>query len=114
MNNINYLIIYLKGMAMGISDLIPGISGGTIALITGVYDDFISNKKQTENQKLIDVRLVFEKYNLISGLHTYCSQEDKIYNNILPPLKLLNKEEEKDLMQQLKNLNFSIKSSLAA
>ena len=34
MNKINYLIIYLKGMAMGISDLIPGISGGTIALIT--------------------------------------------------------------------------------
>ena len=43
MNKINYLIIYLKGMAMGISDLIPGISGGTIALITGVYDDFISS-----------------------------------------------------------------------
>ena len=30
-------------MAMGISDLIPGISGGTIALITGIYDDFISS-----------------------------------------------------------------------
>ena len=37
----SYLIIYLKGMLMGISDLIPGVSGGTIALITGIYNDFI-------------------------------------------------------------------------
>ena len=45
------------------------------------------------NQKLIDVRNVFEKYNLISALHTFKSKEDKIYKNILPPLSLLNKEE---------------------
>ena len=29
--------VFLKGMAMGIADMIPGVSGGTIALITGVY-----------------------------------------------------------------------------
>lgn len=104
----------LKGLEIGCSGIITATCNVTAQLSRKVYDDFISKKKQTENQKLIDVRLVFEKYNLISGLHTYCSQEDKIYNNILPPLKLLNKEEEKDLMQQLKNLNFSIKSSLAA
>ena len=72
-------------------------------------------KEQTENQKLIDVRTVFDKYNLISGLHTYLiSQENKIYKNILPPLSLLNKEDEKDLMEKLKNLNFTNKSSMAA
>ena len=37
-----YSIILLKGMLMGIADLIPGVSGGTIALITGVYKDLIS------------------------------------------------------------------------
>ena len=37
-----YPIILLKGMLMGIADLIPGVSGGTIALITGVYKDLIS------------------------------------------------------------------------
>ena len=40
---------------MGISDLIPGISGGTIALITGIYDDFISslNNLKIKNIKSI-------------------------------------------------------------
>ena len=36
---------FLKGMAMGISDLIPGISGGTVALLLGIYDDFINSIK---------------------------------------------------------------------
>lgn len=57
MNKINYLIIYLKGMAMGISDLIPGISGGTIALITGVYDDFISS---LNNLKIRNIRSIIK------------------------------------------------------
>jgi putative membrane protein len=38
----NYLIIIVKGMLMGIADLVPGISGGTIALITGIYKDLIT------------------------------------------------------------------------
>lgn len=38
-----HLGIYLRGMAMGIADLIPGVSGGTIALITGIYDPFIGS-----------------------------------------------------------------------
>jgi 4-hydroxy-tetrahydrodipicolinate synthase len=79
-----------------------------------VYDDFNSGKKQSLNQKLCDVRSAFDKYNLISGLHTYCSQENKIYKNILPPLSLLNKTDEKDLINTLKDLNFTNKSSLAA
>ena len=32
-----YLVIFIKGLMMGAADLIPGVSGGTIALITGVY-----------------------------------------------------------------------------
>ncbi|UXR70044.1 MULTISPECIES: DUF368 domain-containing protein [unclassified Staphylococcus] len=32
-----------RGFAMGISDLIPGVSGGTIALLLGIYDDFIAS-----------------------------------------------------------------------
>lgn len=37
----NNLIIFLKGILMGICDLIPGISGGTIAFITGIYERLI-------------------------------------------------------------------------
>ncbi|MTV23171.1 DUF368 domain-containing protein [Staphylococcus delphini] len=32
-----------RGFAMGVSDLIPGVSGGTIALLLGIYDDFIQS-----------------------------------------------------------------------
>lgn len=36
-----YLILLVKGFCMGIADLIPGVSGGTIAFITGIYDHFL-------------------------------------------------------------------------
>ena len=35
--------VFLKGMAMGIADIIPGVSGGTIAIITGIYEEFLSS-----------------------------------------------------------------------
>jgi len=36
-----YFLHFLKGIAMGIGNIIPGVSGGTIALITGIYERFI-------------------------------------------------------------------------
>ena len=36
------LIIYLKGIFMGGADIVPGISGGTIALLVGIYERFIN------------------------------------------------------------------------
>jgi putative membrane protein len=38
-----YLVISLKGMAMGAADVVPGVSGGTIALITGIYEELIDS-----------------------------------------------------------------------
>lgn len=38
-----YLTLYLKGIAMGIADIIPGVSGGTIALISGIYQELITS-----------------------------------------------------------------------
>ena len=38
----DYLIISLKGLAMGAADAIPGVSGGTIAFISGIYEELIS------------------------------------------------------------------------
>ena len=66
------------------------------------------------NQKLIDVRNTFEKYNLISALHTFKAKEDKIYENVLPPLGLLDGESENSLMENLKKLNFKTKLKLVA
>jgi len=39
---IDYLIISFKGMAMGAADAVPGVSGGTIAFISGIYEELIS------------------------------------------------------------------------
>lgn len=40
---IQRVLIFLKGLAMGAADVVPGVSGGTIAFITGIYDDLLSS-----------------------------------------------------------------------
>ena len=104
----------LKGLELGCSGIITATCNVTAQLSRKVYDDFFSNNQQTYNKKLCDVRSIFDQFNLISGLHTFCSQKDQIYRNLLPPLRLLNQEEEKKLMKDLKNLNFKTNSSMAA
>jgi len=104
----------LKGLENGCSGVITATCNATSQLARKVYDDFKDNKDQLFNQKLINVRESFEKYNLISGLHTLFSLEDKIYENLLPPLSLLNEADKKNLLQNLKDLNFEKKSQLAA
>ncbi len=60
----NRSILFLKGIAMGISDLIPGISGGTIALLLGIYKDFISSLKSINYKSFIYlIKLDFKKLN---------------------------------------------------
>ena len=41
-NLIDYLIIFFKGLAMGAADAVPGVSGGTIAFISGIYEELIA------------------------------------------------------------------------
>ena len=48
--------LFLKGLAMGAANVIPGVSGGTIALITGIYEKLINSVKAFDLQKL---RLLF-------------------------------------------------------
>jgi len=104
----------LKGLECGCSGIITATCNATAQLARKVYDDFNNGNDQSYNQKLIDVRNTFEKYNLISSLHTFFSKDDEIYKNLLPPLSLLNDLEDKDLMQSLKTLNFKSDSQLAA
>ena len=104
----------LKGLQLGCSGIITATCNVTYELSRKVYDDFISGNEQTLNQKLCDVRGVFENYNLISGLHTYFSKKNLFYKNVLPPLSILNSQDEKELINNLEKLNFSIKSLMAA
>lgn len=39
----DYILIFLKGLAMGAADVVPGVSGGTIAFISGVYQELINS-----------------------------------------------------------------------
>jgi len=51
----DYLVVGLKGIAMGAADVIPGVSGGTIAFITGIYEELINSIKSINatNLKLL-------------------------------------------------------------
>ena len=104
----------LKGLEIGCSGIITATCNVTAEMSRKVYNDFYSGEKQSVNIKLCEVRSAFDKYNLISGLHSYYSQKNEIYKNVLPPLSLLNKNDEKNLMNNLKDLNFTNKSSKAA
>tara|TARA_B100000768_G_scaffold180708_1_gene201385 strand:- start:2619 stop:3569 length:951 start_codon:yes stop_codon:yes gene_type:complete len=61
--------IFLKGMAMGVADIIPGVSGGTIAIITGVYEEFLSSLNNLDLNLLKslikgNIKVIWNKYNL--------------------------------------------------
>ncbi|MBL7849875.1 MAG: DUF368 domain-containing protein [Cyclobacteriaceae bacterium] len=48
----DYLLLYLKGVSMGGADVIPGVSGGTIAFITGIYEELINSLKAIDRQAM--------------------------------------------------------------
>ena len=47
-----------------------------------------------------------DKHSLISGVHSFLTLEDKKYKEVLPPLSLLYKEQEKKMMEEFKALDF--------
>ncbi|MCG9595231.1 DUF368 domain-containing protein [Vibrio sp. Isolate25] len=50
----NYLSTFFKGLAMGAADVVPGVSGGTIAFITGIYDTLLESIRRI-NPSLIGI-----------------------------------------------------------
>ena len=48
----HYIILFFKGMAMGVANVIPGVSGGTIALITEIYEELINSLKSFDKKAL--------------------------------------------------------------
>ena len=97
----------LKGLQIGCSGIITATCNVTASLSRKVYDDFFNQKEQLYNDKLCNVRLAFDKFNLISGLHTLLSEKDNSFKNMLPPLDLLNDINKKKLLDDLKKLNFN-------
>ena len=104
----------LKGLKLGCHGIITATCNVTATLSRKVYDDFVQNKEQSVNEKLCNVRNIFEEYNLISAIHTFMSQEDRYYNHILPPLRILDDKESKKLLEDLKKINFNYENSKVA
>jgi putative membrane protein len=48
----DYLLLYVKGVSMGGADVIPGVSGGTIAFITGIYEELINSLKSIDREAI--------------------------------------------------------------
>ncbi len=53
------LILFLKGMAMGAADVVPGVSGGTIAFISGIYGELLDSIRSV-NGKALQLLLKFD------------------------------------------------------
>ena len=100
----------LKGLELGCTGIITATCNVTAGLARNVYEEFIQKKQQTTNEMLCNVRSVFDKFNLISGLHSFMSVENEIYNNVLPPVSLLSGENKKKLIEDLNKLNFKLGS----
>lgn len=62
-------IILIKGMCMGIADIVPGVSGGTIAIITGIYEELLKtinglDFKILNELKKGNIKKLWKNYNL--------------------------------------------------
>jgi len=104
----------LSGLKKDCSGIITATCNVTAKLARKVFDDFEQNIDQTVNDKLCEVRKAFDQFNLISGLHSFLSLTDKQFLNILPTCSLLSKQDEKTLIDKLKDLDFLGKDFKAA
>ncbi|MBL7876955.1 MAG: DUF368 domain-containing protein [Cyclobacteriaceae bacterium] len=64
-----YLLLYLKGIGMGAADVVPGVSGGTVAFITGIYEELINSLKSIDLDalRLLGSFRIGEFWNKING-----------------------------------------------
>ena len=57
-NFLDYLFVTLRGIAMGAADVVPGVSGGTIAFISGIYEELVNSISKVNLQAF---KLLFNK-----------------------------------------------------
>lgn len=91
---IDYFLLYLKGIAMGSADVVPGVSGGTIAFITGIYEQLLNSIKSVDGQALtylrkFQIKALWEHVNgtfliiLLSGIATSVVTLAKVITHLL-------------------------------
>ena len=55
-NTFDYIKLFFKGIFMGIADAIPGVSGGTIALLLGIYEELIHTISSLNFEQILYLR----------------------------------------------------------
>jgi len=65
-----YLLLFIKGMGFGIANIIPGVSGGTIALITRIYEELVFSLKSFDI-KALKLLISFDFRGLIKHINLY-------------------------------------------
>ena len=65
-----YIVLFLKGIAMGVANVIPGVSGGTIALVAGIYEELINTLKSID-KKAIKLLLKLDFKSLAQHVNLY-------------------------------------------
>ena len=104
----------IKGLKLGCSGIITATCNVTANLSRKVFDNFNLGQENNLNDLLCNVRNEFDNYNLISALHSYFSIKDKIYQNIIPPLGLLNSIDNERFINNLSKMNFSTDNLMVA
>ena len=90
----DYLLLYIKGIAMGSADVVPGVSGGTIAFITGIYETLLNSIKSIDREALgylksFDIKGLWKHVNgsflvtLVLGIATSVLSLAKIITDLL-------------------------------
>lgn len=64
----DYALLYFKGMAMGGADIVPGVSGGTIALIAGIYERLVTAISRFSPSLIIDFWQTWQKDGLKTAI----------------------------------------------
>ena len=67
-SKLDFILITLKGFTMGAANVIPGVSGGTIALITGIYEELINSLKSFD-KKALELLLKRELSSLLNHIN---------------------------------------------
>lgn len=91
---VDYFLLYLKGIAMGSADVVPGVSGGTIAFITGIYEQLLNSIKSVDKQaflylKSFQLKALWEHVNgtfllvLLAGIGTSIVTLAKVITHLL-------------------------------
>ena len=77
-------------------------------LAVKVFEDLKKGKESKNTELLTKVRSVCDEFNLIECLHTFFAEKQKIYKNILPPLRLLSTKDKIRFLSKLEKLNLNI------